>query len=170
MTFADAMLRFAEDRLITGDELRQLFRGIGIDPSERPEPTQIVEAMDLDCIPLAAARLAAKADGTVDTCEWVQRALFIIDEARDHNLLPWSQGLPLPIELRKAAVGMGILADAAVGLIRNRIMEPLVPYPPQNITAEELAAAVERGFNDAAGRPDAGADSRALPADSGGVE
>ena len=150
ITWADAMVRFAEDRLIVGREFAALFAGIGIEPSKKFTPDQIIESMDLDVIPLTAAKLAAKADGTRSENDWIFDALKLIDWVRDHHLLPWSQGQPLPIEMRRAAVGIGLIADVSAGMIRNKMMEPLVPIVNRPITLAELYAA---GGFDEQGQP-----------------
>ena len=144
ITWADAMVRFAEDRLIVGREFAALFAGIGIEPSEKFTPDGIVEAMDLDVIPLTAAKLAAKADGTRGENDWIFDALKLIDWVRDHHLLPWSQGQPLPIEMRRAAVGMGLIADVSAGMIRNKMMPPLVPIVNRPGSAEQWLAAAKK--------------------------
>ena len=148
MTFSDAFVRYAEDRLMTGSELVALFAGIGIDPFDRPEPTQIVEATSVDCIPLAAARLAAKADGTRSETEWVLDALDLMEHVKTHHIL--YAGEPLPIEMRRAAVGMGLIADVSAGMIRQKMMPPLAPIVNRPITLAELYAA---GGFDEQGKP-----------------
>ncbi len=84
MQFADALVRYVEGRLMTGAELSTLFAGIGITPTERYEPTQIFAAMDVPCIPIAAARLAAQADCSRTEFDWIWDALQLIEAARDH--------------------------------------------------------------------------------------
>nr|MBA3483394.1 hypothetical protein [Pirellulales bacterium] len=78
-TWADALTRYVEGRLMTGAELSALFTGTGIEPTERYEPTQIIQAMDVPCIPIAAARLAAKADGSRTEFDWIWDALQLIE-------------------------------------------------------------------------------------------
>ncbi len=134
ITFADALTRYVEGRLMTGAELSTLFTGAGIEPTERYEPTQIFAAVDVPCIPIAAARLAAKADGSRTEFDWIWDALQLIEVARDHA------GEPIPDLLRKSAVGMGLVADLAAGLIRARMLAPLVPIEPPKMSVAEIEA------------------------------
>lgn len=134
ITWADALTRYVEGRLMTGAELAALFDGIGIESSERFEPTQIFPANEVDCIPIAAARLAAKADGSRSEFDWIWDGLQLIDVAREHA------GGAIPDGLRKSAVGLGLVADLAAGLIRARMMEPLVPIERPTMNAEQIEA------------------------------
>jgi hypothetical protein len=138
ITWADALTRYVEGRLMTGAELASLFNGIGIEPSERFEPSQIFPANEVDCIPIAAARLAAKADGSRTEFDWIWDALQLREAAIDHDLL--REGEPVPVELRKAAVGLGLLADLAAGMIRARMMTPLTPIERPTMNREQIEA------------------------------
>ncbi|HWL93538.1 MAG TPA: hypothetical protein VNT79_08375 [Phycisphaerae bacterium] len=134
ITWADALTRYVEGRLMTGAELAALFDGIGIESSERFEPTQIYPANEVDCIPIAAARLAAKADGSRTEFDWIWDALQLIEVAREYA------GGPIPDGLRKSAIGLGLVADLAAGLIRARMMTPLVPIERPTMNAEQIEA------------------------------
>lgn len=160
MQFADALVRYIEGRLMTGAELSALFDGIGIESSERFEREQILQSVDVPCIPIAAARLAAKADGSRSEFDWVFDGLQLIEAARDHA------GEPIPDVLRKAAIGLGLVADLAAGLIRARMMTPLAPIERPKMNQEQIEAmlhdvaensvAPDAASRDARGRCDLG--------------
>ncbi|MBA3484663.1 MAG: hypothetical protein H0T51_22900, partial [Pirellulales bacterium] len=61
-------------------------------------------------------------------------ALQLIEVARDHA------GEPIPDLLRKSAVGMGLVADLAAGLIRARMLALLVPIEPPKMNVAEIEA------------------------------
>ena len=168
ITWHDALIRFAEDRLITGREFASLFVGIGVEPSEHLEPNQIVEAMFIDELPIVAARLASKVDGTRTETEYVLLALDLREVVHDHQLLNGEE--PLPDFIRKAAVGMGTCADAAANLIRGRMMAPLVPIrnTPEEIAEWDAFMAEELARD--ANQPKPGRDQGSLRTDSSSLE